>query len=79
MTQVMNQATEERSPRENASAFIDAVHRLNDDFAIPTDLRELGVERKKLSSIAEEVVSSKPPNPREYELDDIEVILQKAY
>lgn len=79
MTQVMDQATEERSPRENASVFIDAVHRLNDDLAIPTDLRELGVERKKLPSIAEEVVSSKPPDPREYELDDLEVILQKAY
>lgn len=79
MAQVMDQGTTDLSPRESANVFIEAVQKLNEDLNIPSNLRELGVEREKLSTIAEEVISSKPSNPREYELKDIELILQNAY
>lgn len=79
MAELMGVNTSEMSDREAAASFVDEVRQLQRDVGIPTNLKEIGVTKESLSTLAGEAVETGIPNPRDYSTEEVLEIFEKAY
>lgn len=82
VARAMGEKTEGLSEREAADKAVKAMARLAKDIGIPASLKEVGVEKKDLRSLAEEAMKQErllSNNPRKLTLDDIHTIYVNAY
>jgi len=79
---LLGDAVDSLSAREAAQAAVESVQRLKADIGIPMRLRDLGVEKEELPSLAEATTAITrllEMNPRPLDLDSLQGILENAW
>jgi alcohol dehydrogenase len=78
----MGEPIREMSPKRAAERAVQAVRELSVDIGIPQHLRELGIKREDLETLAKDAMTNSrqiAPNPRDVTFDEVMGILQRAF
>lgn len=78
----MGEPIREMSPKRTAERAVQTVRELSVDIGIPQHLRELGIKREDLETLAKDAMTNSrqiAPNPRDVTFDEVMGILQRAF